>query len=156
MSHAAPHRKRVARSDPFHPASSLVLRLRVFLRRDALDRLLAAGGDPSWGADLELRAEQLTAWGKRHALAECLERTIDEAQRPPRWSCAAPLDRPAVRAAIPELLALAAGLEAEASPTPQGVALAEQLMQNASSPLFAPGDEDALRESAEIAWRALR
>jgi hypothetical protein len=127
----------------------------VALRRRSLDRLLAAGGNPSWGADLGLRAQQLTRWRTRHALAQNLEHTIDDAQRPPRWSCAAPLDRPAVRAATPELLALAARLEAEDPPAPEGVALAEQLVVDGSSPLYAPGDERALRESARLARRAL-
>jgi hypothetical protein len=155
MSHAAHHQPRAARSGRPGPLASLVLRLRVALRRRSLDRLLAAGGNPSWGADLALRAQQLTAWRTRHTLALCLERTIDEVQRPPRWSCAAPLDRPAVRAATPELLALAARLEAQAAPAAEGVALAEQLVGDGSSPLYAPGDERALRESAKLARRAL-
>jgi hypothetical protein len=80
---------------------------------------------------------------------------VFEAQRPPRWSCAAPVDRPAVRAATPELLALAGGLEGEAAHAAQGVALAEQLVEDGSSPLFAPGDEELLREIARLARRAL-
>lgn len=67
-----------------------------------------------------------------------------------------PLDRPAVRAATPELLALAAGLEAQAAPAPEGVALAEQLVEDAGSPLYAPGDERALRDCAKVARMALR
>src|SRR5215207_1955574 len=155
MSDAAAHWTRAAGRDRPGRIASLVLRLRVSVRRRSLDRLLAAGGDPSWGADLALRATQLTAWRTRHALALCLERTIDEVQRPPRWSCAAPLDRPAVRATTAELLALAARLEAQAAPAAEGVALAEQLVGDGSSPLYAPGDERALRESAKLARRAL-
>ena len=134
---------------------SLTLRLRVFAKRRMLDRLLAAGGDPSWGPEFGLRAAQLTRWRKCHALAEGLERTVSEARRPPRWSCAAPVDRPAVRAATPELLALAAGLEGEAPRAAQGVALAEQLVEDGSSPLYVPGDEELLREIARLARRAL-
>ena len=156
MSHAVPHRLSAAVSGRSRPRAPLLLRLRVFFRRGTLDRLLAAGGDPSWGPDLALRAAQLTASRKRHALAENLQRTVSEAQRPPRWSCAAPVDRPAVRAATPELLALAARLEAETPHTPQGVALAKQLLVDAGSPLYAPGDADALPEIAGIARRALR
>lgn len=155
MSRAAHDRTRLARSGRPGLFASLVLRLRVVLRRRSLDRLLAAGGDPSWGTDLELRAQQLTRWRNRHALAESIERTIDEARRPPRWSCAAPLDRAAVRAATPELLALAARLEAQAAPGPEGVALAEQLVEDGSSPLYAPGDERALCASAKVARVAL-
>jgi hypothetical protein len=156
MSHAAHHRPGVARPRRPRALASLALLVRVALRRRSLDRLLAAGADPSWAADLELRAAQLTRWRTRHALAQNLEHTIDEAQRPPRWSCAAPIDRPAVRAAAPELLALAARLEAEAPPAPEGIALAEQLVEDGSSPLYAPGDERALREGAKLARMALR
>jgi hypothetical protein len=78
-----------------------------------------------------------------------------EANRPPRWSCGAPLDRRAVRAAAPTLLALVAALAAEAGPAAQGGALAAQLVSDADSPPYAPGDRDALREIAAIARRSL-
>jgi len=88
-------------------------------------------------------------------LALSLDAAVSEAHRPPRWSCAAPLDRPAVRAAAPALLALAAGLSADIRPGAQGVELAKQLVRDSSSPLYAPGDEHGLREMAQIARRAL-
>jgi hypothetical protein len=120
-----------------------------------LDRLLAAGGDPCWDPELALRAAQVTAADRRRALAKSLERAVCDAHRPPRWTCAAPLDRNAVRAAAPALRALAAGLTEATAPAPQGVALVEQLLRDAGSPLYAPGDEDALRECARIAGKAL-
>lgn len=134
---------------------SLRLRARVLLRRAALDRLLAAGADPSWAPELELRAAQVTSWRKRRPLALSLDHAVSEAYRPARWSCAAPLNRPAVRAAAPALLALAAGLAADVRPGAQGVELAKQLVTDSSSPLYAPGDEEGLREMAQIARRAL-
>ena len=156
MSFAASGLRRVAglRRVGLHPP--LTLRARVLLRRGTLDRLLAAGSDPCWDPELALRAAQVTAWARRRALAESLERAVRDAEAPPRWSCAAPLDRPAVRAAASELRALADGLAAEAGPAPQGVALAAQLLRDPGSPLYAPGDEDALRVGAEIALGALR
>jgi hypothetical protein len=120
-----------------------------------LDRLLAAGGDPCWDPELALRAAQVTAADRRRVLAKGLERAVSDAHRPPRWSCAAPLDRSAVRAAAPALRALAAGLTEATAPAPQGVALVEQLLRDPGSPLYAPGDEEGVRECARIARKAL-
>jgi hypothetical protein len=120
-----------------------------------LDRLLAAGGEPCWDPEFGLRAAQVTSRRHRHHLADSLENAVAEAHRVPHWSCAAPLDRRAVRAAAPALLALAAGLKADPRPAAEGVAVASQLVTDASSPLYAPGDGDALREIAGIARGAL-
>jgi hypothetical protein len=98
----------------------------------------------------------LTAPRRRRALEKSLVRAVHDAHRPPRWTCAAPIDRSAVRATTPELRALAASLSQEAAPAPQGVALAEQLLREPGSPLYAPGDEGALRESVRLTRRALR
>jgi hypothetical protein len=81
---------------------------------------------------------------------------VNEAHRPPRWTCAVPLARDAVRATTPELRDLAAGLSEETAPAPQGITLAEQLLREPGSPLYAPGDESALREGVQLAWEALR
>jgi hypothetical protein len=128
----------------------------VFVRRGRLDRLLAAGADPSWDPELGLRARQISAPRRRRALAESLERAVSEAHRPPRWTCAAPLDRRAVRKAAPELSALALDLAAEDAPAAQGVALATQLLRDPDSPLYAPGGGEALRAGASVARMALR
>jgi hypothetical protein len=128
---------------------SLALRARVFARRGVLDRLLAAGADPSWDPELALRAAQLTTPRRRRALAESLLRVVRDADRPQRWSCAAPLDRGAVRQAAPALRALAADLCDQAAP--QAISLAEQLLRDPGSPLYAGGDADALRRSVRIA-----
>jgi hypothetical protein len=134
----------------------MALRARVLMRRGVLDRLLAAGADPSWDRELALRAAQARAPRRRRALAKSLLEAVRDAHRPPRWSCAAPIARGAVRAAAPELRALAAGLSRERAPTPQAIALADQLVRDPGSPLYAPGDEDALRESVRIALSTLR
>jgi hypothetical protein len=121
-----------------------------------LDRLLAAGADPSWDPELALRATQLTAPRRRRGLAQSLLRTVRDAHRAPRWTCAAPVDRRAVRAATRELRALAASLSQNAAPTPQAITLAEQLLREPGSPLYAQGDEGALRESVRVVSEALR
>ena len=129
------------------------LRARVLVRRAVLDRLLAAGADPSWDPELALRAAQLTAPRRRRALAKSLIRVARDADRPARWSCAAPLDRGAVRDAAADLRALAADVRAE--PAPQAISLAEQLLRDPASPLYLPGDGDALRRSVRIVRRCL-
>jgi hypothetical protein len=155
MSIAASHRRGAAGPRRSAQPGALGVRARVFLRRGTLDRLLAAGGDPRWHPELALRATQVTARAKRHALAESLERAVLDAHRPPRWTCAAPLDRGAVRGAARELRALAACVATTAAPAAQGVVLAGQLLRDPCSPLYAPGDEEALREGARIARQTL-
>ncbi|HET8823166.1 MAG TPA: hypothetical protein VFM57_16630 [Thermoleophilaceae bacterium] len=135
---------------------AIALRVRVFMRRGVLDQLLAAGADPCWDRELALRAAHLIAPRRRRALAQSLVRAVRDAHSPPRWSCAAPIARSAARATTPELRALAASLTQEAAPAPQGVALAQQLLREPGSPLYAPGDERALRESVRLTQRALR
>jgi hypothetical protein len=133
----------------------LTLRARVLLKRGALDGLLAAGADPSWGPELALRAVQITALHRRRALGESLARVVREAHLAPRWSCAVPLDRRAVRGAAPELRALTASLTLETPPAAQGVALASQLLRHPNSPLYLPSRAETLCAGAEIARRAL-
>jgi hypothetical protein len=137
------------------PNAPLPLPLRVFVRRAELDGLLAAGADPSWDPELELRAKQISAPECRRALADGFERAVWEAHRPPRWACAAPIDRRAVRTATSELSALALELAVEATPAAHGVALATQLLRDPESPLYAPGAGDALRVGARVARKAL-
>lgn len=134
----------------------IALRVRVFVRRGVLDRLLAAGADPSWDPELGLRAAQVTAPRRRRALADSFARAVEDAHRPPRWTCAAPLARGAVRATSHELRALAIGLAQGAPPPPQAITLASQLMRDPGSPLYAPGDEHTLRDSVRLVCEVLR
>jgi hypothetical protein len=152
---AAPARLGAAPPRQPDPRTPLALRARVFVRRNKLDGLLAAGADPSWDPELGLRARRITAPGRRRALAESIERAVWEAHRPPRWSCTAPVDRRAVRTATPELSALALELTVQRAPVAQGVALAMQLLRDPDSPLYAPGTGEALRIGAVVARRAL-
>jgi hypothetical protein len=139
------------------PAGHQALRLRasVFLRRGTLDRLLAAGMDPAWDPELGMRAAQITAPKRRHALSASLQAAVREACRPPRLTAAVPLARGAIRAAADELRVLAECLAESAAPAAQGVALAGQLVRDPCSPIYAPGSPEALRAAARIAHRAL-
>jgi hypothetical protein len=134
---------------------ALRLRARIFLRRGTLDRLLAAGMDPAWDQQLGIRAAQITAPKRRRAVSASLEASVHEACRPPQWTASVPLARGAVRAAADEICLLAHCLAQPAAPAAQGVALAEQLVRDPSSPLYAPGSPEALRAAARIAHRAL-
>jgi hypothetical protein len=138
-----------------HIRTMVGMRARVFLRRGRLDALLAAGADPSWDPELGLRAAQLSAPGRRWALAGGLERVVWDARRPPRWDCRAPVDRRAVRAASSELSALAFELAVVTAPSAQGIALASQLLCHPDSPLYATGGGPALRAGAVLAREAL-
>jgi hypothetical protein len=111
--------------------------------------------DPAWDSELGLRAKQITAAKKRCALAGSLQAVVRDAHRPPRWSAAVPLARGAVREAAHELQLLAECLEQTAALAPQGVALAEQLVRDGRSPLYAPGSPEALCAAARIVHRAL-
>jgi hypothetical protein len=135
--------------------SSLELRARVLVHSGSLDRLLAAGADPSWAPDLRFRAAQITDPHWRRALADGFATAVCEAHAAPRWSCKVPLNRAAVRAAASELRALTASLRFGAAPAAQGVALASQLLREPASPLYLPGGPETLRIGAEIARQAL-
>lgn len=149
---AAPHRLRERR---LRLRSSLELRARVRVHRGSLDRLLAAGADPSWAPELRFRAAQITDARWRRALADGFANAVREAHAAPSWSCKVPLSRGAVRAAAPELRALTASLRVRAAPAAQGVALASQLLRDPCSPLYLPGGPETLRTCAEIARQAL-
>jgi hypothetical protein len=111
--------------------------------------------DPSWDSEFRLRAGQITAAKRRCALAASLQAAVRDAYRPPQWTVAVPLARSAVRAAARDLRLLAECLAGIAVPAPQGVALAEQLVRDPISPLYAPGSPEALCAAARIAHRAL-
>jgi hypothetical protein len=126
------------------------------MRRGVLDRLLAAGADPCWDPELTLRAAQISAPRRRRALEKSLGQAVRDAHRPGRWTCAAPIARSAIRATAPELRALAAEVSREPAPPPQAIALTDQLVRDPGSPLYAPGNEGALRETVRIARSSLR
>jgi hypothetical protein len=155
VSFAGAQQRASARTRPPGAHASLRLRVRVFLRRGTLDRLLAAGMDPAWDPELRLRATQITAPKRRCALSASLQAAVRDAHRSPRWSAAVPLARGAVLAAADELRLLAGCLADPTAPAAQGVALAGQIVRDPCSPLYAPDSPEALRAAARIAHRAL-
>ncbi len=115
-----------------------LLRLRVAWRRVELDRELAAGAAPHCSAELVLRAERLLRPRNRRLLASSLERAVEVAGRrgPRPLSAAVQPARGAVRAARPQMLALARALRDRGEVSARGVALSELLLIEGSSPLY--------------------
>lgn len=119
------------------------LRLRVWWRRSALTKQLAAGADPDASPELTLVARTLIGAPRRRRLASALDRVVLAASQGPRpWGPRVPVNRRAIIAARDELVALAARLR-DGGPVPvHGVALAAVLVTDAASPLyhFSTGD----------------
>jgi hypothetical protein len=150
----------------FHPQSgsgpsrsarpSLGLRLKVWLRRDALDEQLARGVDSLAENTLLQRAEQLGSRVERIRLAGELESVLREA-RTPKAPFTARLSprRAEVRACANELLALARRLRDERAIDVQGAAMASRLLFDGASPLYYQAAPVSLRDSLRGARLAL-
>jgi hypothetical protein len=126
---------------PGWPASldrpSLLLRLRVFARRRALDVHLADGADPAGSAALAVRARQLIAPSTRESFASGLESLVMEAARPPLpRGMAIPLARRQLMEARATLLALAACLRSDRPVYARGVALLSWLLTDGTGPVY--------------------
>jgi hypothetical protein len=127
----------------------LVTRIKAATGRLALDRRLADGAAPASSPELARRAQVLSGWRTRHALADGLERVVTEAVAPPRHHGAdVPVQRDEVLAAQAELLRLATALRAEPAPAARGVAEASLLLIDGSGPVFSPHPPGTLREAA--------
>jgi hypothetical protein len=129
-------------------------RLRVRVRRDSLDRRLAAGEDPRTDPDLALRAEELTEGDARRRIAMALYRLIDEASGVPApFSSKVPLARGAIIACTPLLCLIAGRLESNQPVAARGAAQAALLLHEGNSPLYSTTVTDAAlnRRLTEIA-----
>jgi hypothetical protein len=161
MSSATSHLPSTARPRELQPtyarAAHLRLRLVVALRRYRLDRMLAAGAEPTASRELALRAGQLTAEAHRNTLADGLEKALTTAECPrPRLSSAVPLATREVLAARPALLALCRALRDCTAATPAGVALTQVLLTDGSSPLYLEPAEGALEHALRHATAVLQ
>jgi hypothetical protein len=132
---ATAHRPRLAPSPP--PRDTYLTRLRVRLRRDGLDRRIAAGEDTHADADLGRRAAQLSEPDTRRLIAATIDRVIDEAAGPPaRFSSKVPLARGAIVTCAPRHCEIAGRLEGDQQVAARGVAQAAMLVREDDSPLF--------------------
>jgi len=119
----------------------LRLRFKVWRTRPRLDAELADGADPADDPALSLRAQQLTRRSTRAAIASAIANILDAAEEPPeawgRDGPRPPLQRAAVLAARPDLLALADLMRGRGAVSPQAAALAARLVWDSASPLYA-------------------
>jgi hypothetical protein len=139
-----------------HP--TLPVRGRVFLRRGALARRLAAGASPTESPELARRAEQLRSARNRRVVARGLERIIEaaEEERLHPYSSAVPLRRAAILDAREGILELAAELrETTQAVNVRGIALVERLLTDGGSPFYVQNDEETLDGAISHARAAL-
>lgn len=140
---------------------SWLLRLLVGVKRYSLDSRLLAGESPAESAELAERYAQLLDQHYLRALSEGLEQVVDRAQAPAwlnRRSPRIPLRRGEVGENRSLLLALSRDLVEQSPPQPRGVILADRLLRDGCSPLYA-GDllfAQEERPSVEVAVRQAR
>jgi hypothetical protein len=157
MSTASPSAHPLLRDPVIGGSWTIGVRVRTALNRTSLTAALAAGEDPHSRADLALRARQLTTMRSRNSIARSLEHAVRSAEDPrPRMSSAVPLARRDVRAARSALRDLVAALLQEGDVSPRGVALAERLLTDGTSPLYLERTNDALWRAVVNASEALR
>lgn len=138
---ATAHLTGLAPSRP--PRDGYLARLRLRLRRDGLDRRIAAGEDPRGDADLGRRAAQLTEPDTRLRIAATIDRLIDDAAGPPaRFSSKVPLARGAIVNCAPRLCQIAGRLEGNGAVAARGIAQAAMLVREGDSPLYSPQISD--------------
>jgi hypothetical protein len=99
---------------------------------------------------------RLAAWSRRHqreAMAQSLERALDEAGKARVFSSAVPV-RAEAFSAREELLALAALLRTIPEPPARALALCQALILDGTSPLFNPEAAGTLRGAVNEALHA--
>ena len=147
------HPHAAARKPPVRP----FLRLRVFVHRGRLDRLIAEGRDPTTDPQLSLRAAQLGRPALRATLARSLlnaVRSIDKSAISRFPSPHIPVDAASVRACSPELDDVARALT-DVTAGVRGVAITRVLITDGASPLYVSGPADRLRKVLAEARSAL-
>lgn len=140
--------------------SSLPTRLRLSLRTRfsglALDRELAAGGDPRDGTALARRAAVLSSRRSRLRTAAGLRGALSEPSGRPGFSAAVACDREALEIARPALEQLERAIRNRDAVRPQGLALAHLLLTDPESALYRAANPDKLYEVARAALLSLR
>jgi hypothetical protein len=125
---------------PLRKRRSWLSALRCRLRRNAIDKELAAGAKPDSTECRHLRSSQLTGRRNRQALAAAVERHIAAATNIPPLDVL-PVNWRGVRAAAPHLDRLSQRLREDPRVRAQGVARIQLLLTDGDSALYAQ-DED--------------
>jgi hypothetical protein len=133
----------------------LALRIRVAVRRRALDKALARGDSPLRSDVYALRARQLVERRSRERLAEALERLVERAERTPSPSAIVWLPKREIIDARTELLSLARRLRDARPVYACGVAMVSQLVCDGTGPAFTPRAGLSLRRAIAEATVAL-
>jgi hypothetical protein len=150
--HPGPRAVALARS--VEGLSTVLVRVRVFTARDALDSALAQGADPARRPELAVRAAQLVRPRYRRALARTFRGVVAEARRPPASvrSTATVICRHQIRAHAVDLLALARRLDNPRLAYASGIAIAQLLITDVlESPIYIACDTGRLRDLAQQA-----
>ena len=122
------------RSGPNRP--SLAIRIRTRFRRAKLDKALATGVDPGGGgAELALRAEQLSSPGERARIANALVEALGDARRGEPMTIRPRPQRAVVRDAADDTLALVLRLRDDRPVGIAGVAAAARLVDDRTGPM---------------------
>jgi hypothetical protein len=139
------------------PERPLALRLRVAVKRDALNRKLATGARPAQSPELALRASQLVSDRERRKLASAWRRALRDAGRPASTrSTISLVRRDAVIEAASAIDRLIARLTDADPIAAAGMAQVEQLITDGtSSPLYNAAEPGALRRQVAVATEAL-
>ena len=122
------------------PLRSWYTALRCRLRRNTIDRALAAGADPESSECRHMRAAELTAASNRNALAAAYERHVVAATSDPPLEVL-PVNWSGVRAATPRLELLAKRLREDPRVRAQGVARARLFLADGESALYDKSDD---------------
>lgn len=134
---------------------SLVTVLKARVHAHQLDEALAAGADPAGSDELGRRAAHLTSRRYRIALARGLDNAVDFPDASRFMSAAVHPPAPILRAVSPSVRALADALRAALDPSPRGVALAQRLLVDTTSPLYCAATVDEAVAAVDRAREAL-
>jgi hypothetical protein len=129
----------------------------LFRKRSTDDRLLSGELSPDSGSGLA-RVEELVSEHHRAVSAKALRDLVDEAQKPAAslFNANLRVQRPAIRDNQALILTLARELEELEAVDPRGVILADRLVQDGNSPVYAIEDDGQVYRAVERARETLK
>jgi hypothetical protein len=131
---------RTPSGSPRRERRSWLIALRCRLRRNSIDKQLAAGADPDSTECRHRRPSELTGESNRQALAAAYERLLVAATSFPPLDVV-PVNWRGVRATTPRLDRLVQRLREDPDVRAQGVARARLLLTDGDSALYAKDDD---------------